>query len=88
MDTKMPPAVERLVRLMILLPEHKHPLWNSLADDSANTSEVHDVDHDRHGRGLDQLSDTKETSVHSDHDRARQPNQPRSLVRDDQKPQS
>lgn len=31
---------------------------------------THDVDHDRHGRVFDQIGDTKETSVHSGHDRA------------------
>jgi hypothetical protein len=24
---KMTPAIERLVRLMVLLPDHDHPLW-------------------------------------------------------------
>jgi hypothetical protein len=32
--TQMTPAVERLVRLMVLLPDqHHHPLWESLMAD-------------------------------------------------------
>lgn len=33
MQSEMTPAVERLVRLMVLLPEYDHPLWSSLIDD-------------------------------------------------------
>ena len=29
----MTPAVERLVRPMVMLPGHHHPLWNSLVAD-------------------------------------------------------
>lgn len=36
----MTPAVERLVRLMILLPEHDHPLWESVITDCGDASEV------------------------------------------------
>ncbi|MBO2447158.1 hypothetical protein J4573_08675 [Actinomadura barringtoniae] len=37
---EMTPAVERLVRLMILLPKHNHPLWKSITDDCGNYGEV------------------------------------------------
>jgi hypothetical protein len=37
---QMTPAVERLVRLMVLLPEHDHPLWRSLSDDCGDLTEV------------------------------------------------
>lgn len=41
---KMTPAIEQLVRLMVLLPEHGHPLWKSLIADCdgipAATTEV------------------------------------------------
>jgi hypothetical protein len=37
---QMTPAVERLVRLMVLLPEHDHPLWKSLISDCGDTTEV------------------------------------------------
>ncbi|MFF5264587.1 hypothetical protein ACFY4C_37165 [Actinomadura viridis] len=41
---KMTPAIERLVRLMVLLPEHDHPLWKSLiADCSAASNASTDV---------------------------------------------
>lgn len=40
MKRQMTPAVERLVRLMVLLPEHQHPLWNSLIADCSDTTEV------------------------------------------------
>jgi hypothetical protein len=36
----MTPAIERLVRLMILLPEHDHPLWKSVIADCGDTTEV------------------------------------------------
>lgn len=36
----MTPAVERLVRLMILLPDNTDPLWESLIADCGDTSEV------------------------------------------------
>jgi hypothetical protein len=36
----MTPAVERLVRLMILLPGHQHPLWESLIADCGDANEV------------------------------------------------
>jgi hypothetical protein len=36
----MTPAVERLVRLMVLLPEHDHPLWRGLTDDCGDLTEV------------------------------------------------
>jgi hypothetical protein len=37
---KMTPAVERLVRLVILLDEPQHPLWDSLIADCGDASEV------------------------------------------------
>lgn len=37
---QMTASVERLVRLMILLPESDHPLWNSLITDSGDAAEV------------------------------------------------
>jgi len=37
---QMTPAVERLVRLMVLLPGHHHPLWDSLIADCGDTAEV------------------------------------------------
>lgn len=37
---QMTPAVERLIRLMVLLPEHRHPLWKSLIADCGDTTEV------------------------------------------------
>ncbi len=40
MKRQMTPAVERLVRLMVLLPEHDHPLWDSLIGDCGDTTEV------------------------------------------------
>ncbi len=41
MRQQMTPAVERLVRLMLLLPpEHHHPLWGALMDDCGDTAEV------------------------------------------------
>jgi len=41
MKQQMTPAVERLVRLMLLLPsEHHHPLWDSLATDCGDLTEV------------------------------------------------
>jgi hypothetical protein len=39
-NRQMTPAVERLVRLMVLLPEHDHPLWKSLIGDCGDTTEV------------------------------------------------
>ncbi|GAB2840926.1 hypothetical protein GCM10027176_50950 [Actinoallomurus bryophytorum] len=36
----MTPAVERLVRLMVLLPGHDHPLWESVIADCQDTTEV------------------------------------------------
>lgn len=39
-EREMTPAVERLVRLMVLLPEHQHPLWDSVDADSGDTTEV------------------------------------------------
>jgi hypothetical protein len=36
----MTPAVERLVRLMVLLPEHGHSLWESVIADCGDTTEV------------------------------------------------
>ena len=41
MRRQMTPAVERLVRLMLLLPsEHHHPLWASLEADCGDVPEV------------------------------------------------
>jgi hypothetical protein len=40
MKRQMTPSVERLVRLMVLLPEHHHPLWESLDADCGDTAEV------------------------------------------------
>lgn len=41
MRQQMTPAVERLVRLMLLLrSEHHHPLWGGLVDDCDDTAEV------------------------------------------------
>jgi hypothetical protein len=40
LETEMTPAVERLVRLMVLLPEHTHPLWASLISDCGDNGEV------------------------------------------------
>jgi hypothetical protein len=41
MRQQMTPAVERLVRLMLLLPsEHHHPLWKGLQADCGDTAEV------------------------------------------------
>jgi len=41
MKQQMTPAVERLVRLMLLLPcEHRHPLWDSLAAGCGDLTEV------------------------------------------------
>lgn len=37
---QMTPAVEGLVRLMVLLPEHRHQLWKSLIADCGDTTEV------------------------------------------------
>jgi hypothetical protein len=38
---KMPPAVERLVRLMLMLPSDPHgPLWSSVADDCEDITTV------------------------------------------------
>lgn len=37
---QMTPAIERLVRLMVLLPEHDHPLSDSLASDCGDMLEV------------------------------------------------
>lgn len=37
---QMTPAVERLVRLMVLLPEHGDPLWGGLITDCGDTTEV------------------------------------------------
>jgi hypothetical protein len=37
MQRQMTPAVERLVRLMVLLPGHDHPLWESLTGDCGTT---------------------------------------------------
>ena len=37
---KMTPTVERLVRLMVLLPEHGHPLWESVMTDCGDAAEV------------------------------------------------
>jgi hypothetical protein len=37
---KMTPAIERLIRLMVLLPEHNHPLWKSVIADCGDTTEV------------------------------------------------
>jgi hypothetical protein len=37
---KMPPAVERLVRLMVLLPDHDDPLWASLIADCGSSAAV------------------------------------------------
>lgn len=37
---QMTPAIERLVRLMVLLPEHDHALWDSLASDCGDMLEV------------------------------------------------
>ena len=38
---QMTPAVERLVRLMLLLPsEYRHPLWESAGADCDDTTEV------------------------------------------------
>lgn len=37
---KMTPGVERLVRLMILLPGHDHTLWDSLMSDCGEPAEV------------------------------------------------
>ena len=37
---QMTPAVERLVRLMVLLPDHGDPLWRSLIADCGDTTEV------------------------------------------------
>jgi hypothetical protein len=39
-NRQMTPAVERLVRLMVLLPEHDHPLWKSLISGCGDTTEV------------------------------------------------
>lgn len=38
--TQMTPAIERLVRLMVLLPGHDHPLWESAISDCGDTTEV------------------------------------------------
>lgn len=41
MKQQMTPAVERLVRLMLLLPsEHHHPLWETLATDCGDLTGV------------------------------------------------
>lgn len=41
MSPLMTPAVERLVRLMLLLPaEHPHPLWESVQADCIDAAEV------------------------------------------------
>jgi hypothetical protein len=40
MMRQMTPAVERLVRLMVLLPGHHHPLWGSLIADCGDEAEV------------------------------------------------
>jgi hypothetical protein len=40
MKRQMTPAVERLVRLMVLLPEHDHQVWRSLITDCGDTTEV------------------------------------------------
>jgi hypothetical protein len=37
---QMTPAVERLVRLMVMLPKQGHPLWRSLIADCGDTTEV------------------------------------------------
>lgn len=37
---QMTPAVERLVRLMILLPKHHDQVWDSVIDDCGDISEV------------------------------------------------
>ena len=43
----------------------KNDLFRPLSKGPGSDREsAHDVDHDRHGRGLDQISDAKETSVH------------------------
>jgi hypothetical protein len=38
--TQMTATVERLVRLMVLLPESDHPLWGSLIADCGDATEV------------------------------------------------
>lgn len=43
MMRQMTPAVERLVRLMVLLPGHGHPLWGSLIADCGDEAEVMSV---------------------------------------------
>jgi hypothetical protein len=38
--TQMTATVERLVRLMVLLPENDHPVWDSLIADCGDATEV------------------------------------------------
>jgi hypothetical protein len=38
--TQMTATVERLVRLMVLLPENDHPVWESLIADCGDAAEV------------------------------------------------
>jgi hypothetical protein len=49
----------------------KNDLFRPLGKGPGSHGEsTHDVDHHRHGRSFDQISDTKEASVHTGHDRA------------------
>jgi hypothetical protein len=38
--TQMTATVERLIRLMVLLPENDHPVWDSLIADCGDATEV------------------------------------------------
>lgn len=60
----------------------KNDLFCPLAKGPGSHGEsTHDVDHDGHGRGFGQLGDTKETGVHSDHDRACPTQSTRGVIR-------
>ena len=60
-----PIRVEGLERQGFVQRLSKNDLFRPLGEGPGGHGEsTHDVDHDRHGRGFDQISDAEETSVH------------------------